>query len=129
MKKSISILIMAVAAACAQARTVAPVPVCTGTAECQQRWADAQSVIQNLARMPLRVVTDTRLETYPPTSSGRMGGVVTKHSVGDETFELRAELHCYGYQPCPDLENRGVVLFNRMMVSDTSGPDAVAPAR
>jgi hypothetical protein len=99
----------------------AKAPVCNTKLQCDQMWLVAQEVIQNTSRMRLRLVTDTRLETFAATAHGRLTGTVLKFPLSADSYEIRASLRCYGATPCPDMEANGVDLFNLLV----GGPDAM----
>jgi hypothetical protein len=75
-------------------------------------WITAQQVVQNLTSMRLRMVTDTRLETFPPTSFGRSGATVVMYPMQDGTYELRADFECYRRVDCSDVRPLGINAFN-----------------
>lgn len=110
-------------AACAapMPKTVQPVdtvaPRCAAGIQCDRQWLAAQDTLQNITGMRLRIVTDTRLETFAATGYGRMGGQVVKYPVDSATFELRVQLECYRGTECEDLRNTGTNLFNRAVAS------------
>jgi hypothetical protein len=120
------ILLAAVAAGCAAPPTQPPkaiqqidtaAPRCTAGVQCERQWLAAQDTLQTITGMRLRIVTDTRLETFAPTGYGRLGGQVVKYPLDAATFELRVRLECYGGVDCEDLRNTGTNLFNRTVTA------------
>lgn len=82
-------------------------------------WLQAQQTIQNITGMRLRIVTDTRLETFAPTNFGRLGGAVLKYPVEGGAYELRVTLECYrSASNCDNTRNAGINLFNRSVGSN-----------
>lgn len=91
-------------------------PVCSSKLQCEQMWIDSQTWLENLTRMRLRVVTDSRLETYPATTFGRMSGMALKYPIAPETYEIRAQFFGYGRSVDEqDLANSATNLFNSMV--------------
>ncbi len=116
-----ALAVVAVTAGCAAPEPAQPpvvvntrTPTCTGKMDCEAKWLKAQSSIQFLTGMKLRIVTDSRLETFSPTSAGRLLGVVTKFPVSNDAYELRIELSCYHHtMDCRNLQAGGTNIFNR----------------
>jgi len=65
--------------------------------------------------MRIRLLTDTRIETYAPTGAGRVGAVVTKVPSGESGYEILVQLECYGSIPCTDIQAKGSSLFNQLV--------------
>jgi hypothetical protein len=102
-------------------------------------WVHAQEVLQQMTGMRLRIVTDSRIETFAATSFGRTSGVVVKYPVSADTFDLLVEISCYGrYTDCGDLRASGANLFNlrvggsavmqKHAAQPTTAPNGAAPA-
>jgi hypothetical protein len=89
--------------------------ICDTARKCEKAWVAAQNAIEVASGMRLRLVSDTRLETFHPTSIGRLRGTVTKYPVGESSYEIRAQFDCYGYTDCTDLRNPATNLFNIMV--------------
>lgn len=104
-----------------RAEPAAGVPLCTNDQQCAAMWTTAQDWVGTITGMRLRMATDTRLETFAPTSFGRMGGVVTKYPVGEGAWEIRLRLECYHADSCGDMRAHGLKMFN-MMVGTTPMP-------
>jgi hypothetical protein len=90
-------------------------PRCVGPVACGQMWINAQRSLENLTGMRLRMVTDTRLETFAASTYSRMTGVVVKYPLGGDAFELRVTLDCYSRAGCSDLPEQGINTFNMMV--------------
>lgn len=88
-------------------------PRCASGIDCDRKWLSAQETLQAVTGMRLRIVTDTRLETFAATGYGRMGGQVLKYPLAGGTYELRVQLECYRRTECDDVRNSGINLFNR----------------
>lgn len=86
-------------------------PRCTAAKQCEAMWLQAQEVVQLATGMRLRIVTDSRLETFAPNGYGRMGAAVLKYPVGDG-YELRVQFECYRGTECTDQRNNATNLFN-----------------
>jgi hypothetical protein len=120
MRVIVSIALASVVAGCAVPEPQRPpavvdtkAPICDGKMDCEAKWLKAQERIQMLTGMKLRIVTESRLETFSPTTAGRLLGVVTKFPVSNSAYELRVELSCYHHtMDCRDLQARGTNLFN-----------------
>lgn len=100
-----------------QARKAAPVvntttPTCTTKLQCDRMWLAAQDAASRISGMRLRIVTDTRLETFAPTGYGRSGAIVVKYPMGGDAFEIRADFHCYGGTDCSDIRPLALNAFN-----------------
>lgn len=87
-------------------------PRCASPVECEQMWVRAQEAVQDLSMMRLRLVSDTRLETFAATRFGYMTGVVLKYPVEPGVYELRASFTCYRGIDCGHQPARAVALFN-----------------
>lgn len=77
-------------------------------------WIGAQETLQSLTGLRLRMATDTRLETFPPSSRRPTAGSVSKYPLGDGRYEIRMRMECY-YSDCTDLRASGENAFNNMM--------------
>lgn len=80
-------------------------------------WLRAQETLQQITGMRLRLVTDSRIETFAPTSVGRMHGTALRYPVDANAFEIRLTLECYGSVDCSGLRNAGTNLFNRTVTA------------
>lgn len=99
-----------------------PIPVrCRGTVECGQAWVRAQDVVQSVSMMRLRLVTDSRLETFAAMRLGQMTGTVVKFPIAADEFELQATFECPRNAQCGDLERRATDLFNSLLGSTQAG--------
>lgn len=86
-------------------------PRCSGPQECEIAWAEAQRSISLLSPMRIRLLTDTRIETYAPMRYGDVGVVATKLPIGNGVYEITVRLECYRSTPCDDLRRSGEMLF------------------
>ena len=78
-----------------------PDPVhCKAGRQCEAEWVAAQEAVESASFMKLRMVTDTRLETYPEATSGRMQGTVTKFPAPDGSYVIAAQFTCYTLPGC-----------------------------
>lgn len=104
-------------------------PRCADQKRCEAMWLQAQETISNITGMRLRIVTDSRVETFAPTRYGLMGGVIIKYPVADG-YEIRASFECYrGELDCENSRNAGLNLFNLMVgPKSTALPPASKPA-
>lgn len=75
-------------------------------------WLDAQQSLEEVTGMRLRLVTDTRLETFAATRPGMLTGIVQKWPTGDAGYELRITLQCYRGGECNDLIAASTNIFN-----------------
>ena len=87
-------------------------PVCEGKRQCEAMWIDAQAGISLATGMKIRLLTDSRIETFPPRTYGYTGAVVTKYPIGDDKYEMRISISCYGHTDCSDERATGTNLFN-----------------
>lgn len=87
-------------------------PRCVSKLHCEQMWAEAQDVLPQITGMRLRLVSDRRLETFAATGFGRLTGTATMYPVGEGSYEIRTQFHCYGSVGCGDLPARATNLFN-----------------
>jgi hypothetical protein len=78
-------------------------------------WLDAQEAIVMVTRMRIRLVNDSRIETYPASQFASMGGVVLKYPLGEDKYQIRVRLECFGYTECSDLRASGTNLFNNLL--------------
>jgi hypothetical protein len=88
-------------------------PTCEGKMQCDAMWLDAQRTVEMVTRMRLRMVTDSRIETFAPVRYASMGGVVTKHPIAEDKYEIRLQLECYRNTDCSDVMVMGTDLFNK----------------
>lgn len=100
-------------------------PSCETQRQCEAMWVAAQSALEVVTNMRLRLVGTDRLETFAPMRASAMGGVVTKVPRGEKGYELRLSLECYRAVRCDDLRADMHKLFNLMVA--TPGRSA-APA-
>ena len=133
MNRTVILLAMTAAlAGCAAPtpRPKAPPPVVTSEAprcrdaggECARMWIAAQQTAENLSGMRLRMVTDTRIETFPPRDFGRTGVIVVKYPLQDGSFELQADFECYGSTDCSRLRPLGINAFNTRVALSADRP-------
>lgn len=87
-------------------------PVCSGKQQCDAMWVDAQQLLEMVTLMRIRMVTDSRLETFAPVRVSSMGGVVTKYPVSADQYEIRLRLECYRSTDCSDVRAKGTNFFN-----------------
>lgn len=90
-------------------------PSCTEARKCEVMWSRAQEAISLVSNMRIRLATDSRIETFAPTSYGRTGAIVTKVPVGDAGYEMKIQIECYRSVDCTDLQKSGRRLFNMMV--------------
>lgn len=119
--RRVALLLCATLAGCAAPAPPAPkpppvevntlAPRCTAPKQCEAMWLQAQEVVQFTTGMRLRIVTESRLETFAPTGYGRMGAAVLKYPIGDG-YELRVSFECYRSIDCTDQRNSATNLFN-----------------
>lgn len=90
-------------------------PVCTTKLQCDRMWLDAQEAVVLVTRMRIRLVTDSRIETFAPVRYASMGGVVSKYPLAGDKYEIRLALECYRHTECSDLRASGTNLFNNLL--------------
>lgn len=113
--KRILFLPVFLAAFAIQAQPASDAPRCSTQRECEVMWSDAQEALALVSQMRIRMVSETRIETYPPTTYGRVGAIVTKVPVGEKDYEIRIRLECYRSVPCDETRESGTKLFNLMV--------------
>lgn len=99
-------------------------PTCSTLRGCEILWSDAQKALSVVSNMRIRLLTDTRIETFAPNGYGGVGGVVTKEPVGEAGYEIKLRLECYGGVGCEGINSSGIRLFNTRLASspgNTSG--------
>jgi hypothetical protein len=81
---------------------------CYSTKQCDAMWAAAQGELEEESGMKIRMVTDTRMETYNETSYGRMYGEVKKwRSPDNSDSTITADFSCERFPGCrPDTAER-----------------------
>ena len=84
---------------CSAAHAAAPTPVCQNQRQCEAMWAAAQTAVSTATGMPVRLVTDSRIETHPATSESLLTGVVTKIPSGQEGYKIVIDLACHAAHP------------------------------
>jgi hypothetical protein len=89
-------------------------------------WLAAQGAIGVATGMPNRIVTHTRIETYPATSPSRLTAVVTKVPTGDEGYKIIVDLSCYRSRQCDALARFGAEVFNTLVI-DAGAPLGPSP--
>ena len=90
-------------------------PTCSTSKACELMWVTAQEWLGTITRMRLRIVTDSRLETFAPMDYQHMNGTVVKYPTSGNSYELRLSLQCYrddGTRECLDLKANATNLFN-----------------
>lgn len=90
-------------------------PVCDGKNQCESMWAHAQDAVTTVTGMRIRLLTDSRIETYAPVKYGLTGGVVSKYPVSDGKYEIRLSIECYRHTECSDLRAIETNLFNSLV--------------
>jgi hypothetical protein len=96
-------------------------PVCESKTQCDRMWVDAQSSISTATGMKIRLLTDTRIETFSPHTFGYMSGVVTKYPISENKYEIRLQLDCYRNSKCADLKAISTNGFNLSLVGYRPG--------
>jgi hypothetical protein len=110
-------------AACAapQPVSVSPVttlvPKCVTPRGCEALWIKAQDAASTTSGMKLRLVSDSRLETFSPNTYGRLGAVVTKSPQPDGVYLIQARFQCYvdNGAACMNQVNNATNLFNTLV--------------
>lgn len=107
-------LTVAVAVVVSAAATAAesPAPVCSGQVACERMWLKAQETAETLSGMKLRMVTESRIETFPPSSQDRTGITVLKYPLGGGRYEIRAKFECHPSRDCSKIAPLGLDAFN-----------------
>lgn len=70
--------------------------ICTSQKQCEVMWANTQRAVDHMATMRIRLLTDTRIETYAPNQIGMIGAVATKTPTADG-YEITLQAECYRY--------------------------------
>ncbi len=86
---------------------------CYSAKMCEAMWAAAQDALPKTSGMKLRLVTDSRLETFTETNYGRMQGVVMKRPIGNGNYEVSASFSCLSYPGCQP--NAALTDFNALV--------------
>lgn len=63
-------------------------------------WVAAGDALQTSTGMKLRLVTESRIETFTETNYGRMFGTATKRPMADGSYQIDASFSCYSYPGC-----------------------------
>jgi hypothetical protein len=92
-------------------------PRCSAPRDCEAMWLRAQEALQQVTGMRLRIVTDGRIETFAPTSVGRMHGSVMRYPIDAGAYEVRLQLECYRNVECSDMRNAATNLFNKTVAA------------
>lgn len=93
-------------------------PVCSTPAQCKIMWLRAHQVVEELTGMPVRKLSDDRMQTDPPARAGLLGATVTRHPWSNDLHELRVRFECYpGDTGCRDLRNRATNAFNEAVTA------------
>ncbi len=103
-------------------------PTCTGSDECEQLWSRARNNLNLVSNMRIRLLTDSRIETYAPNSYSSMGAVVDKQPIGSGAYRVTINLECFRGVECNSLRTQGAELFY-MMITDLAKktPPPVSP--
>ena len=118
MKTSSIVAVLALVGAGWTTPTVAqddPIPHCESPRECEVMWSAAQEAVGLISTMRNRLVTDTRIETYPPMRGGDVGAIVTKVPAGASGYDFRIRVECR--RDCSSLAASGTKLFNTLVGS------------
>lgn len=92
-----------------------PTPVCTFDRQCAEMWMAARQAAELVSGMRIRIFTDTFMETFVPRQSYMPAVAVTKYPIGQDSYEIRAEMQCRGR--CGDVGESGMALFNNLVTS------------
>jgi hypothetical protein len=87
-------------------------PVCTGKVQCDAMWILAQEAVQDASGMKIRLLTESRIETFSPSKIPLMTGTVTKYPISVDKYEMRLQLDCYRHSDCSRTRVSGTNLFN-----------------
>lgn len=88
-----------------------PTPTCVGQLACERMWLQAQEAAETLSGSKLRIVTETRIETFPPQRA-RPGITVLKRPLGGGKYEIQAKFACLPSSDCETLAPLGTDAFN-----------------
>lgn len=122
MKTLITIILSAASASAAWAGA----PVCTEPRHCERMWAAAHDALTLATGMRIRLVSESRIETYPANDYGRLGGVVTKTPIGTGSYEISLSLECYRGTNCDKARAANIDLFNTLVGSTPTPPSKPA---
>lgn len=91
---------------------VAPAPTCKSPKLCEAMWVASQDAVTTASGMKIRLVTDSRIETFSETGYGRAYGVVTKTPTSNG-YIMSANFSCSRYPGCDS--NRSLDTFNKLV--------------
>ena len=88
-------------------------PVCSGKAQCEEMWIQAQQTIEVVTLMRVRLVTDERIVTYDSLyNPAGIWGEVTRHPIGKDAYELRVSIDCVTPIGCNTIRTEATNAFN-----------------
>jgi hypothetical protein len=111
-------LIMFGVLSCSGVEAATPIPVCQNERQCEAMWAAAVRAIGAATGMPIRLVSDTRIETHPATNATQLTGAATKVLSGQEGYKIVVDLSCYeSTVKCDDLVRSATEIFNTLVTN------------
>ncbi len=102
------------AVACLLLAFQAQAGVCTGAKACEVMWAKAQQAAGSVSNMRIRLLTDSRVETFAPFRGGQVGAVVTKVPEGDG-YRIELQSECYRGTDCSEIRRAAADLFEALL--------------
>lgn len=86
-------------------------PYCETPRECEVMWSSAIDSLSILSSMKIRLMTDTRVETYGPIHPADIAAVITKKPKGAAGYEISIQFQC-GWTCPSSLVASGSKYFN-----------------
>jgi hypothetical protein len=103
---------------CSGIEAATPIPVCQNERQCEAMWAAAVPAIGAATGMPIRFVSDTRIETHPATNATQLTGAATKVLSGQEGYKIVVDLSCHeSLATCDDLVRSATEIFNTLVIN------------
>lgn len=87
---------------------------CTEPKACEKMWSNAQIAVGKLSGMPIRLLTDSRIETYPSNNPGIVSATVLKVPQG-EGYEIQYSFACMPRWDCKGVRTLREEYFPKMV--------------
>lgn len=88
---------------------------CADSKACEKMWSNAQQAVDRLSGMPIRLLTDSRIETFPSNNPGFLAATVTKVPINDG-YEIKYRFDCFRDVDCSALRTLLERRFQKMIL-------------
>lgn len=89
---------------------------CMEGKDCELKWLKAMNALEMISRTRIQFMSDTRVQTFPPTPSAIVGGSIVKTPTATG-YEISLRLECYYRSSCESINTSAQKSFE-LHVSD-----------